>query len=240
MLDVSLGIDVEPDCPPYLATQYRGIERGLPAVLELLREADVPVTCFSTGQVAERYPDAIRAIVSAGHELACHGHTHARFDRMSDAAAQREIADASAVLRGFGVPVTSFRAPNLQLPPRHLALLESHGYERDSSVGKHKLAFYAPAAATRLLRIPASTTSSVLRLDRWLRDPFLRSLASPVVLFVHPWEFVDLTRERLRLDCRFRTGQPALDALRSALALFRKRGARFVRLNEIPATARAA
>jgi peptidoglycan/xylan/chitin deacetylase (PgdA/CDA1 family) len=233
MLDVSLGIDVEPDCPPYLATQYRGIEEGLPAALEMLRAAGVQATCFTTGEVAERYPDAVRAIVADGHELGCHGHTHARFDRMSDASARAEIDAASRALRAFA-PVTSFRAPNLQLPRRHFALLEQSGYQRDSSTGKHKLAYYGPAPVTTVQRIPASTTSSVLRIDRWIRDPFLLALKSPVVLFVHPWEFVDLTRERLRLDCRFRTGKPALDALRSAIELFRHRGARFLRLDQIP------
>jgi hypothetical protein len=47
-------------------------------------------------------------------------------------------------------------------------------------------------------------TSSVLRLPAFVRDPWLAALRDPVVLFVHPWEFVDLTRERLRYDCRFR------------------------------------
>jgi peptidoglycan/xylan/chitin deacetylase (PgdA/CDA1 family) len=240
MRDVSLGIDVEPDCPPYLATQYRGMEEGLPAVLEVLREAGVAVTCFTTGEVAERYPDAIRAIIGGGHELACHGHTHARFDRMADADARREVEASSRALRSFGVPVTSFRAPNLQLPHRHFALLEESGYQRDSSTGKHKAAYYRSPPRTTLRRIPASTTSSVLRLDRWIRDPFLLSLSSPVVLFVHPWEFVDLTRERLRLDCRFRTGKPALEALRSTIELFQRRRARFLRLDQVPAPQTAA
>ena len=75
-------------------------------------------------------------------------------------------------------------------------------------------------------------TSSVLRLPAAIRDPWLLRLASPVVLFVHPWEFVDLTRERLRLDCRFRTGDPALRALREVVALFRRGGARFTRMHE--------
>ena len=209
----------------------------MPDVLDLLAREGVAATCFCTGAVAERFPDAVRAIVTGGHELGCHGHTHTRFDRMSDSAARVEVERSSTALRRFGVPVTSFRAPNLQLPGRHLALLEENGYERDSSLGKHKLAYYGRRTATSLRRIPASTTSSVLRLDRWIRDPFLLSLASPVVLFVHPWEFVDLTRERLRLDCRFRTGRYALDALASAIALFRSRGARFLRLDEVPVPA---
>jgi hypothetical protein len=46
-------------------------------------------------------------------------------------------------------------------------------------------------------------------------------------LFVHPWEFVDLRREPLRWDCRFKTGAEALDCARSALRFFAARGARF-------------
>ena len=237
MIEVSLGIDVEPDCPPYLATQYRGIEQGLPTVLDLLRELDVRVTCFTTGEVAERYPDAVRAIVAGRHELACHGHTHARFDRIGEADARYELETASAVLRRFGAPVTSFRAPNLQFPAAYLRLLEQAGYHRDSSQAKYKLSYYRRAAPTSLRRIPASMTSSVLRLPAWLRDPWLLSLASPVVLFVHPWEFVDLRHERLRLDCRFATGKPALRALREVVELFRDRGARFATLDEVSAAA---
>lgn len=237
MLEVSLGIDVEPDCPPYLATQYRGIEEGLPRVLDALDESGVTVTCFCTGGVAERYPRRVADIVARGHELGCHGHTHRRFDRMGIDAARQELATSTAVLRAFGTPVTSFRAPNLQFPAAYLPLLEEAGFRVDSSQAKYKARYYVSRPRTRLTRIPASTTSSVLRLPAWLRDPWLTSLASPVVLFVHPWEFVDLTRERLRLDCRFRTGPPALADLRSVIALFRARGARFARMDALGAAA---
>jgi peptidoglycan/xylan/chitin deacetylase (PgdA/CDA1 family) len=240
MLDVSLGIDVEPDCPPYLATQYRGVVEGLPKLLDLLDDVtpQVRVTCFCTGSVAERYPHRIGEILRRGHELASHGHTHRRFDRMSELEARNEIQLSTDTLRAFGAAVTSFRAPNLQFPHRYLSLLEACGYRVDSSLAKYKTEYYTSRRATALTRIPASMTSSMLRLPRWLRDPWLRSLASPVVLFVHPWEFVDLTRERLRLDCRFRTGQPAVDDLRSAIELFIARGARFVRMEELGARER--
>jgi hypothetical protein len=86
---------------------------------------------------------------------------------------------------------------------------------------------------TRLRRIPASMTSSVLRLPAFMRDPWLLTLSSPVVLFVHPWEFVDLRRERLRLDCRFRTGDAALACVRDVLRSFATRGARFRMMNDL-------
>jgi hypothetical protein len=76
-------------------------------------------------------------------------------------------------------------------------------------------------------------TSSVLRLPRAIRDPWLLALRDPVVLFVHPWEFVDLTRERLRLDCRFRTGAVALQCLREVIQLFQRRGDTLVTMRDL-------
>lgn len=232
MLEVSIGIDVEPDCPPYLATQYRGVVDGLPRVLDLLDAEGVSTTCFCTGEVAERYPQRIADVVSRGHELGCHGHTHRRFDTLSEAEAHREILLSSETLRSLGATVSSFRAPYLRFPDRYLPLLEAHEFTVDSSHAKYKRAYYASSARTTLTRVPASTTSSVLRLPRLIRDPWLLALASPVVLFVHPWEFVDLRRERLRADCRFRTGAPALRAIGEVVRLFRARGAAFVRMNQ--------
>lgn len=242
MLEVSLGIDVEPDCPPYLATQYRGVIDGLPRILDALDHAGVPTTCFCTGQVAERYPLRVTDLVQRGHELGSHGHMHRPFDTLSHGEARQDIDRSTDVLRSFGAPVTSFRAPNLRFPDRYLPLLEERGFLVDSSQAKYKRAYYASHARTSLTRVPASTTSSVLRLPRLIRDPLLLSLTPPVVLFVHPWEFVDLTRERLRLDCRFRTGHPALRAVMEVVTLFRRRGAAFVRMREfgVRAAARSA
>jgi hypothetical protein len=86
---------------------------------------------------------------------------------------------------------------------------------------------------TTLTRIPASMTSSVLRLPRAIRDPWLLSLRDPVVLFVHPWEFVDLTREKLRYDCRFRTGRVALRCLREVITMFQRRGDALLPMREL-------
>src|SRR2546423_524646 len=116
MRTVCFTIDVEPDCPPYLATQYRGVTNGLPAVLELLARRNVPATCFCTGDVAQRFPRAVDELVTRGHELGCHGHTHRRFDEIAATDAEWEIGESARTLRAFGVPVTSFRAPNLRFP----------------------------------------------------------------------------------------------------------------------------
>jgi hypothetical protein len=82
---------------------------------------------------------------------------------------------------------------------------------------------------------PASATSSVLRLPRRLREAYLAALSDPVVLFVHPWEFVDLRDTDLRLDCRFNTGDVALARVRDTLRWLARRGARFVTMRDLAA-----
>lgn len=228
-MDLYLTVDLEPDCPPYLHT-FRGMETGADLLLDLFATEQIPATFFTTGDVARRYPEVIQRLVAQGHELGGHGESHRAFTRLSPAEAKTEIATSSATLRQFA-PVTAFRAPYLLFPERYLQLLIDHGYRIDASQAKYKLDYYRSSPPTPLQRLPASTTSSVLRLPAAIRNPWLDRLRSPVVLFVHPWEFVDLRNERLRLDCRFRTGQPALDDLRAVIAFFQRKGARFQRIS---------
>lgn len=225
----SFTVDLEPDCPPYLWT-WRGVEEGMPRLLELLARRSIRATFFTTGEVARRFPRLIERLVAEGHELACHGMSHQPFDRMSRAEAEHEISESAAILRGFA-PVTSFRAPYLRFPSEYLELLVAHGFTLDSSSARYKRGGHDGPAA--LKRIPASVTSSVHRAWDVVRWPYLRLLREPVVLFVHPWEFVDLTRERLRWDCRLRTGDPALVRTGEVLDDFVRRGTRFLTMRQL-------
>ncbi|MEP6494711.1 MAG: polysaccharide deacetylase family protein [bacterium] len=228
---VAFTVDLEPDCPPFLSG-FRGVEHGLPALLDMLARVGVPATFFATGEVAERYPGSIARLVSEGHELGCHGMTHSAFTSLDRAAARSEIEHSAAILRRSAT-VTSFRAPYLRFPDSYVDMLERAGFALDSSQAKYKLAYYKRRPKTAIRRIPASVTSSVLRLPRLLRATYLHALSSPVVLFVHPWEFVDLRREKLRLDCRFKTGDVALQCVEQVLQTYKNAGAKFVRMREL-------
>ncbi len=228
---VCLTVDVEEDCPPYLGT-FRGVEEGLDCVLALFAEESVRGTFFVTGQIAMSYPALIGKIVSMGHELGSHGLSHRAFDRMDHETAFREINRSKKILDAFS-QVLSFRAPYLRFPEAYLGLLVDEGFSIDSSQAKYKLSYYCKRSQVPLRRIPVSVTSSMLRLPDRICLSVLRILSSPVVLFVHPWEFVDLTRERLRLDCRFRTGVPAVGCLKSVIRFFRGKNARFLTIREL-------
>lgn len=228
---VAFTVDLEQDCPPFLSG-FRGMENGFPALADLLARLGVPATFFTTGDVAIRFPDAVRRLVAEGHELGCHGMTHTAFTSLDPPAARFEIERSARELRAFA-PVTSFRAPYLRFPEQYVDLLEANGFDLDSSQARYKLAYYRTRRPARIHRVPASVTSSVLRLNSVVRRAYLAALSSPIVLFVHPWEFVDLRRERLRFDCRFKTGDTALRCVERVLLSYRRRGARFVRMCEL-------
>lgn len=222
---VYMTVDAEPDCPPFLWT-WRGIEEGMPRLFELFETEEIKATFFTTGDTAAKHPGCVESIVASGHELGCHGFSHTSFATMDQETARGEITRTNEILREFA-PVSSFRAPYLSFPEKFVEILADEGFSLDSSRAAYKIKEAPAEVEGGPIRLEASVTSSVLRIPGIIRTPWFLLLSSPVTLFVHPWEFVDLTATRLRYDCRFRTGQPALDRLRSTIRHFKNRGFEF-------------
>lgn len=231
-----LTFDVEPDAPPYQSHRYKGVEEGVPWILSLLEETGVKATFFVTGLVAERYPRLVEEIVDRGHEVGSHGLDHSRLDKLSRDEAVENIDESLRILRGF-YDVKSFRAPNLQLPPILVPVLRELGIVVDSSVATYKRGqLKEPAWVEGVLRVPATTTSSTIRLHRWLA----RRLTLPPrrgfhVLFYHPWEFVGVERRPLhRPDIWVGTGEYARRMLRYVISLALGEGYRFRLIGDAP------
>ena len=112
-LRVAVTVDFEPDCPPYLSSTFRGIEQGAPALLSLFAEHNVPATFFTTGEVAEKYPEAVEAFRAAAaaepyNATAAYGLATA-LTRSGDPAA-RAAMDHFQALRASGYAVTYSQA----------------------------------------------------------------------------------------------------------------------------------
>lgn len=229
-------VDVEQDCPPYLAS-CRGMTEGLPVLLDLLREVVVRGTFFVTGEMARRFPVLVSQILAEGHELGCHGDTHLDFTWATPMETDHELGSALATLRGFG-PVKSFRAPYLRFPSRYVPLLANHGVSIDSSQARYKLrlAHHPASPSEKLIRVPVSVTSSILRMPRWFVARWLLMLQRPLILFVHPWEAVDFRSSSLRWDCRAGTGASALRRWREVISSLKEHGLSFRPIAELETT----
>jgi len=83
-----------------------------------------------------------------------------------------------------------------------------------------------------VLEVPASTTSSVIRLPWGIQKLIHSRLKEPRVYFAHPWEFVPMQREKIRFDCKFNTGDRAIELLGRLIDHYKSLGARFYTMRE--------
>lgn len=99
-----------------------------PGVLEVLREHGVRATFFVLGDPADRYPDTLRAIVAAGHELGNHGWSHTSFRSLFPSQIEAELdrtADRIEALGGARPRLV--RPPFGRFPESSVALAARRG-----------------------------------------------------------------------------------------------------------------
>ncbi|MBU0669306.1 MAG: DUF3473 domain-containing protein, partial [Alphaproteobacteria bacterium] len=187
-------------------------------VLDLFDEVGVKATFFTLGWVAERDPQAIRAIVERGHELASHGYDHTRVFTFAPADFAADLTKSRAILEDAGgAAITGYRAPSFSIDRRtpwaHEVLAE-HGYAYSSSVAPIRHDHYGwreaprfafrPVADSALVEIPVTTAQVGERrlaaggggffrvlpyaFSRWAIARVNRADRRPAVFYFHPWE----------------------------------------------------
>jgi len=107
-------------------------------LLQMFGVYDVKATFFALGWVAERWPEVIREICDAGHELASHGYDHRRVTTLNPEEFREDIRSSKAILEDIaGVSVVGYRAPSYSIVQENrwaLKVLSEEGFEYDSSI----------------------------------------------------------------------------------------------------------
>jgi len=114
------------------------VHKATPRLLDLLAERGFRATFFVLGWVAERNPEVVRRIATAGHEIASHGWSHRRITDLTPEEFRREVRDSKRLLEEItGRAVRGYRAPSYSLVPGTewvLEILLQEGYLYDSSM----------------------------------------------------------------------------------------------------------
>ena len=108
-------------------------------LMRLLDEAGAKGTFLTVGWVAEKYPDLIRRLANAGHEIGCHTYYHRVVYEQSPEEFDADIGKCLKVLREVsGQKVNSFRAPGFSMKREAFSyaypILRKHGIEVDVSI----------------------------------------------------------------------------------------------------------
>jgi polysaccharide deacetylase family protein (PEP-CTERM system associated) len=114
------------------------VDRNTRRLLDLCREHGVRGTFFTLGWVAERWPDLVREIRAAGHELGTHGQDHRRVTSMTPGQFREDVRRSKRTIEDVaGVEVIGYRAPNYSIVDETLwamDVLHEEGFRYDSSV----------------------------------------------------------------------------------------------------------
>lgn len=176
--------------PSMLSQQAYGPLVGVPRLLRVLQRHQVRATFFVPGHTAHRYPDTVKAIVDAGHEVAHHGYLHELLVGVEEAE-EREILERglAALDEVAGVRPTGYRAPMWELTRNSLRLLAEYGFGYDSSLMDADVPYELRVTAdSSLVEIPVSWG-----LDDWEQYCFIPDLSEGVI--TNPTTAVDTWRQ---------------------------------------------
>jgi peptidoglycan-N-acetylglucosamine deacetylase len=97
------------DAEEYARREY-GPRVGVWRVLRVLEKYDLKATFVICGALAERYPDSVKAIQAAGHDIAGHGYHHEKAWKLTPAEELDTIRKTVDVLSGLtGNPINGWR-----------------------------------------------------------------------------------------------------------------------------------
>lgn len=193
------------------------LPRNIDSILEIFEREKVKATFFVLGWVCEKFPQVVRDIAKAGHEVASHGYEHSRVGTFDQPKFRHDVLRTKNQLEDVsGTKVIGYRAPSFSIGKGTLwahDVLAAAGYEYSSSVYPIKHDHYGLPNAPRfpfttspsgLLEIPMASLPLFgrnwpcagggyfrllpLSYSKWSTSRINKHEKMPAVFYFHPWE----------------------------------------------------
>ena len=192
------------------------VSRNTEQLLQQFDAHQAKATFFILGWVAERFPQLVRQIHAAGHEVASHGYAHAKASTQTREQFSADIRRAKALLEDItGEAVLGYRAPSFSIDKSNewaFSALHEAGYVYSSSTYPVVHDLYGtpdwpqqpykriegiwecpmPVLNKAGKQWPIAGGGYFRLLPYWLSkkciDSYLRHSNTPYMFYFHPWE----------------------------------------------------
>jgi peptidoglycan/xylan/chitin deacetylase (PgdA/CDA1 family) len=142
-----------------------GPQVAIPRIVEVWKRFDIRQTVFIPGWCVETYPDAIKCLVEAGHELGHHGWLHERPNTLSRDDEAKVIDRAiHAFEKVAGQRPVGYRAPAYALSAHTTDLLIERGFTYDASLVGDDIPYLIGNDRGTLVELPSD-----FALDDWIQ-----------------------------------------------------------------------
>lgn len=220
---------------------------GINRILDCLQQQHIKATFFCTVNFVKHAPDALRRMVSEGHEIASHGVFHSQFDATHLKQSKEILQELS------GQQVVGFRMPRM-MPVAEKEIFNA-GYIYNSSLNPTFIpgrymhlnmprtyfikegVYQIPTSVTPVLRFPLfwlSYHNLPVSLYRRLVYGTLKHDGYFTTYF-HPWEFYELNEHpefKLPFIIRHNSGAEMVKRLNDFITYFKKKDVYFITYNE--------
>lgn len=122
-------------------------------LLRILKEENVKATFLTCGGIAERYPEAVKAIIAAGHEVAGHGYHHETARELTREQEIEVMSKTVAMIQNrAGKRPYGWRSCTQS--PNSIELLMRHGFLWNSNTFSHDVPFLWESNGKVLVELP--------------------------------------------------------------------------------------
>ncbi|EAK3653901.1 polysaccharide deacetylase [Campylobacter coli] len=195
---VAYGVDIDAvagwlgsyggeDSPDDISRGLFAGEVGIPRLLKLFKKYNIPATWFAPGHSIETFPEQMKMIVNAGHEIGAHGYSHENPIAMS--AKQEEdvlLKSIELIEKISGKKPSGYVAPWWEFSNITNELLLKHGIKYDHSLMHNDFTPYYVRVGDKWTKIDYSKDAK-----EWMK-PLVRGQETDLIEIPANWYLDDL------------------------------------------------
>ncbi len=195
---VAYGVDIDAvagwlgsyggeDSPDDISRGLFAGEVGIPRLLKLFKKYHLPATWFAPGHSIETFPEQMKMIVDAGHEVGAHGYSHENPIAMSAKQEEDVLLKSIELIKDLtGKTPTGYVAPWWEFSNITNELLLKHGFKYDHSLMHNDFTPYYVRVGDSWSKIDYS-----LEAKDWMK-PLIRGVETDLVEIPANWYLDDL------------------------------------------------
>ncbi|EAL2575704.1 polysaccharide deacetylase [Campylobacter coli] len=195
---VAYGVDIDAvagwlgsyggeDSPDDISRGLFAGEVGIPRLLKLFKKYNIPATWFAPGHSIETFPEQMKMIVDAGHEIGAHGYSHENPIAMSTKQEEDILLKSIELIEKIsGKKPSGYVAPWWEFSNITNELLLKHGIKYDHSLMHNDFTPYYVRVGDKWTKIDYSKDAK-----EWMK-PLVRGQETDLIEIPANWYLDDL------------------------------------------------